>query len=49
MAEFTPEIIPLGSLADAAAASAQLSEEEQMGTNAIAGPGTPILTGYIAP
>lgn len=48
MAEFTPEVIPLGSLADAAAAGAQLSQEEQMGTNA-AGPGTPILTGYIAP
>jgi hypothetical protein len=47
MAEFTPEIIPLGSLAEAAAASAELSQEEQMGTNAIVGPGTVI--GYMAP
>lgn len=29
MAEFTPSIIPLGSLAEAAAAGAELSEQEQ--------------------
>jgi hypothetical protein len=38
MAEFTPEIIPLGSLAEAAAAGAELSEEEQMSTNSTIGP-----------
>lgn len=46
MAEFTPEIVPLGSLADAAAASAALAEEEAQATSAI-GPGTTI--GYYAP
>ncbi len=29
MAEFTPSIIPLGSLAEAAAASAEVAEQEQ--------------------
>lgn len=47
MAEFTPEIIPLGSLAEAAATSAELSEQEQ--TASALEPGFPILTGYHAP
>ena len=46
MAEFTPEIIPLGSLAEAAATGAELAEEE-MAVSAIIGPGTTI--GYMAP
>jgi hypothetical protein len=29
MAEFSPTIVPLGSLADAAAAASQLAQEEQ--------------------
>lgn len=29
MAEFTPSIVPLGSLADAAAAGAELAQQEQ--------------------
>jgi hypothetical protein len=29
MADFTPQIVPLGSLAEAAAASAALTQEEQ--------------------
>ena len=47
MADFTPQTIPLGSLADAAAAGAALAEEEQMSTNALVGPGTTI--GYMQP
>ena len=47
MAEFTPQIIPLGSLADAAAAGAQVAEEEQMSSSAVLGPGTTI--GYMEP
>jgi hypothetical protein len=45
MAEFTPTIIPLGSLAEAAAASAEVSYQEQLQPNAIIGP----TTGIIAP
>jgi hypothetical protein len=30
MADFTPSIIPLGSLADAAAASSEVAQEEQL-------------------
>ena len=46
MSESSPQIIPLGSLAEAAAAGADLAWQEQaaIGTE---GPGT--LTGYIAP
>lgn len=47
MAEFTPQVIPLGSLADAAAASAELSQEEQQGVNSILDPGTTM--GYMQP
>lgn len=43
MAEFTPSIIPLGSLADAAASSAELSQQEQLQPNAIIGPTTGIV------
>lgn len=46
MADFAPHTIPLGSLADAAAAGASLAEEEQS-TSAVLGPGTTI--GYMAP
>lgn len=46
MAEFTPQTIPLGSLADAAAAGAQLAEEEHQ-TTAIYEP--EITMGYMAP
>jgi hypothetical protein len=46
MSEITPQIIPLGSLADAAIAGSELAQEEQQGV-AAEGPGT--LTGYIAP
>lgn len=46
MADFAPQTIPLGSLADAAAAGASLAEEE-MSTSAIVGPGTTI--GYMQP
>ena len=45
MAEFTPEIIPLGSLAEAAATSAELSAEEQSADSF--DPGTTM--GYMAP
>jgi hypothetical protein len=46
MSETSPQIIPLGSLADAAAAGADLAWQEQQAI-APEGPGT--LTGYIAP
>jgi hypothetical protein len=46
MSETTPQIIPLGSLNQAAIAGAELALEDQQGTSA-EGPGT--LTGYIAP
>jgi hypothetical protein len=45
MAEYTPSVIPLGSLADAAAAGAEISYQEQQSTAPI-GPGT--TTGIIA-
>lgn len=45
MSDATPQIIPLGSLAEAAALGAQLAQEEQLGTSAAG----PVLTGYIAP
>lgn len=48
MSESSPQVVPLGSLSEAAIAGAALSLEEQQ-TSALAGPGTPILTGYIAP
>lgn len=48
MAETSPQIIPLGSLNEAAILGAQLAEEEQS-LSLAAGPGTPILTGYVAP
>ena len=47
MSETVPQIIPLGSLADAATAAAQLAFEEQQLAAVVDGPGT--LTGYIAP
>lgn len=44
MAEFTPTIVPLGSLADAAAASADVArQEQQMYAIGVDDPGT--LTG----
>ena len=46
MSDATPQIIPLGSLAEAAALGSQLALEEQQGVSAES-PGT--LTGYIAP
>lgn len=46
MSESSPQIIPLGSLAEAAAAGADLAWQEQLAA-APEGPGT--LTGYIAP
>jgi hypothetical protein len=46
MSEITPQIIPLGSLSEAAIAGAEVAQEEQQGLTA-EGPGT--LTGYIAP
>ena len=46
MADFTPQIIPLGSLAEAAAASAELSQEE-MSVQSIFEP--PTTMGYMAP
>jgi hypothetical protein len=48
MAEFTPSSIPLGSLADAAAAGADLAQQEQQLYGiAPTNPGT--TTGIIAP
>lgn len=46
MADFSPQIVPLGSLADAAAASAALTQEEQS-LNAIYEP--EVTMGYMAP
>ena len=46
MSESSPQIIPLGSLAEAAAAGAELAWLEQQSIG-IEGPGT--LTGYHAP
>ncbi len=46
MSDFTPQIVPLGSLVDAAAAGAELAQQESLS----AGPTSPgTLTGYIAP
>jgi hypothetical protein len=44
----SPQIIPLGSLADAAAAGSELAQEEQQ-LYAIDAEGPGTLTGYIAP
>jgi hypothetical protein len=46
MADFSPKIVPLGSLAEAAAASAALTQEEQS-LNAIYEPD--ITMGYMEP
>ena len=46
MADFSPQIVPLGSLAEAAAASAALTQEEQT-VNAIYEP--EITMGYMQP
>jgi hypothetical protein len=46
MSESSPQIIPLGSLAEAAAAGAELAWQEQQAVGPD-GPGT--LTGYHAP
>lgn len=46
MSETNPQIIPLGSLAEAAQLGADLAQQEVQGI-APEGPGT--LTGYIAP
>lgn len=46
MSDSSPQIIPLGSLAEAAAASAALSQEEQA-LNAVLGP--EITMGYMQP
>lgn len=48
MAEFTPQIVPLGSLADAAAASAELAQAEQQAF-AISPLDPHTTTGIIAP
>lgn len=48
MSDTSPQIIPLGSLTEAAILGAQLAAEEQS-LNAAYGPGSPILTGYHAP
>lgn len=45
MSDFAPEIIPLGSLQQAADASVQLSLDEQQGQAL----GVPILTGRMEP
>jgi hypothetical protein len=48
MAEFTPQIVPLGSLADAAAAGAELAQQEQQAfAYSPQDPGT--TTGIVAP
>jgi hypothetical protein len=46
MSDTSPQIVPLGSLSEAALLGAQLAEEEQ--SLSLAGPGSPILTGYVA-
>jgi hypothetical protein len=49
MSDTTPQIIPLGSLSEAAIAGAELAQQEQQVSAAGATPPGPVLTGYIAP
>jgi hypothetical protein len=46
MSDFTPQIVPLGSLSEAAIIGADLAQQEAQSIGPT-GPGT--LTGYIAP
>jgi hypothetical protein len=48
MSDTSPQIIPLGSLNEAALAGAELAQQEQIGAES-AESNVPVLTGYIAP